>query len=955
MAEPSQPAADAAQTRTDKSSPPPLPPEAQYLLRSLATLIRLKGKTVSPQDLMAGLAGASDINAEACLRSAARYGFYGQVLSRPRLEDSSTLTLPCLLLLKNDRVCTLTRLDAESADIILPEHGEEVKRVFLESLAAHYSGLAISGVLADRTDAPAAEPARQAPPAPAAEPARQTPPAPVPKSAQQAPPAPMPEPDLFASDAAPPRLDRRRPPPLLPSEVKYMPLLLRSLATLLRLKGKTVSAQYLMAGLAGSPNITAEACLRSAARCGFNGQVLFRPRLEDISTLTLPCILLLKNDHVCTLLRLDAENADIILPEHGEEVKRVRLEDLAAHYSGFAVFGALESRLDARIEKLGLTRKKNWFWGVIQHFSPIYGHVVTASLIINLVAVASPLFAMNVYDRVVPNHATATLWVLALGIGVAYIFDFMLKTLRTHFVDTAGYNADVILSGLLLDKVLTMRMDAKPESTGALVSNLREFESLREFFSSTSLLALVDLPFLLIFLGFIYFIGGPLVILPLVAMPLMLSAGMLLQWRAKQAAEHSYRHNMQKNALLTEIVGGLETVKSSMAEARMQRLWEEVVSISAEASRESHRQHSRAMAISTTITQLVTVAMVVWGVYLINDSKTLTMGGLIGCNILLGRAMAPLLQLAALLTRLQNSRVSLAALNTIMDLPSENQDEQVGMDFGPLRPAFSLENLSFTYPGAERLTLDRINLHINDGEKVGIIGPMGSGKSTLGKLMIGLYQPSEGAVKLDGVDIRQISTADLRSRVGVLPQEVVLFYGSIRDNISLGDPTLTDHLITRAATLSGAMDLVRQHPSGFGAQVGEQGRNLSGGQRQAVALARALAHDPEVLLLDEPTSNMDTGSEHMMQSRLQAILPSKTLILITHRLSMLNIVDRLVVVEGGRITHDGPRDAVLQALRQGRPAAKTQSASRLPAATPAAKAAHPPHKAQPTAHAGKHA
>jgi len=308
------------------------------------------------------------------------------------------------------------------------------------------------------------------------------------------------------------RLDRRSPAPLTPSEVNYMPLLLRSLATLIRLKGKTVSAQYLMAGLAGSTNTNANACLSSAARCGFIGNVLFRPELENISPLTLPCILLLKNDHTCTLLKLDEEGADIIFPEHGEEVSRISLKDLKKHYSGFAVFGMLENRVDARVEKLALTKKKSWFWGVIRHFWPIYGHVVGASLVINLIAVASPLFVMNVYDRVVPNNATATLWVLALGISVAYLFDFLLKTLRTHFVDVAGYNSDVILSGMLLDKVLTMRMDAKPESTGALVNNLREFESLREFFSSTSLLALVDLPFLVIFLVLIYFIGGPLVL-----------------------------------------------------------------------------------------------------------------------------------------------------------------------------------------------------------------------------------------------------------------------------------------------------------------------------------------------------------------------------------------------------------------------------------------------------------
>jgi ATP-binding cassette subfamily C protein LapB len=712
-----------------------------------------------------------------------------------------------------------------------------------------------------------------------------------------------------------PRLDRRRPAPLVPSQVDYMPGLLRSLATLIRLKGKAVSPQFLMAGLAGS-SVSAESCLRAAARCGFQGRVMHRPTLAAISDLTLPCILLLRGDHVCTLIQLDEKSAKIILPENGEDVTVLDRQELEERYSGFTVFGTMENRVDSRVESLTLTRKKHWFWDVIFHFSPIYRHVAAASLIVNLIAVVSPLFVMNVYDRVVPNNALETLWVLALGICVAYLFDFLLKNLRTRFVDLAGRNADVVLSGMLLDKVLTMRLEAKPESTGALVNNLREFESLREFFSSSSLLALIDLPFLFLFLTILWFIGGPLVFLPIAAMPFMLGGGLLLHLRARRAAEHGYKHNMQKNALLTEIVGGLETVKSNMAESRMQRLWEEVVNISAESSAEAHEQHSRAVSFASLVTQIVTVAMVVWGVYRIGDGQ-LTMGGLIGCNILLGRTMAPLLQLAALLTRLQNSLVSLAALNAVMALPSENQEEQGGMDFGPLRPAFSLEDVSFAYPGAERLALDRVSLRIGAGERVGVIGAMGSGKSTLGKLLLGLYRPTQGAVKLDGVDIRQIPGADLRGRIGAMPQDVVLFYGSIRDNISLGDPTLTDHVILRAATLSGAIDFIRANPAGFGAQVGEQGRNLSGGQRQAVALARALVHDPEVLLLDEPTGNMDIASESRAQQRLMTIMRGRTLILITHRLSMLKMVDRLVVLEDGRILHDGPRDAVLKTMRAG--------------------------------------
>lgn len=535
---------------------------------------------------------------------------------------------------------------------------------------------------------------------------------------------------------------------------------------------------------------------------------------------------------------------------------------------------------------------------------------------INLIAVASPLFVMNVYDRVVPNNATDTLWVLASGIFIIYLFNFLLSALRTHFVDVAGRNADIVLSSLLVEKVLSMRLDARPESTGALVNNLREFEQLREFFSSSSLLAFIDLPFLIIFLLLIAFIAGPMVLVPIAAIPVLLGLGLYLQARAKKSAESGYRQNMQKNALLVEMVAGLETLKSCMAESRMQRLWESVAGLSAKSSSENRKYNSMAVTSSMLITQLVTVAMIVWGVYRISDGL-MSMGALIGVNILVGRTMAPLLQMASLLTRIQNSHMSLKALDLLMQLPSENRSEKAYMDFGSLEPEISLEKVCFTYPRCEKPALDNINLNIKPGEKVGIIGPMGSGKSSLARMILGLYQPTGGAVKFGGIDIRQMPSSDLRSRIGVLPQDVVLFYGSIRDNIALGDPSINDHLILRAARLAGVLDFIGNNPAGFAAQVGEQGKALSGGQRQAVALARALVRDPEVLILDEPTSNMDTDSEARLQARLTTIIEGRTLVLITHRLSMLRIVDRLIVMENGTIKLDGPRDRVLQYLREG--------------------------------------
>ena len=700
---------------------------------------------------------------------------------------------------------------------------------------------------------------------------------------------------------------------LRPADVDFMPGILRSISVLMRLRGKVVTPQFLLAGLAGA-EITPRACLVAARKAGLSGRIVHRPDIADISPLVMPCVLLLDKERSCVLSSVRDGSAKVIFPELSESVQTVQLEELQKEYTGYAIFASVPSAGEAMIKTPRLSSGRRWFWDVLRYYAPIYRHVALASVVINLIAVASPLFVMNVYDRVVPNNATDTLWVLASGIFLIYFFNFLLTALRTHFVDVAGRNADVVLSSMLVEKLLSMRLDAKPESTGALVSNLREFEQLREFFSSSSLLACIDLPFLVIFLLLIAFIGGPMVLVPIAAIPIIIGLGLFLQARSRRAAESGYRQNMQKNALLVEMVNGLETLKACMAESRMQRLWEAVSGLSAKSASETRKYNNLAVASSVLVTQLVTVALIVWGVYRISDGL-MTMGALIGINILVGRTMAPLLQMASLLTRMQNSHVALKALDLLMQLPSELNQQEACMDFGSLAPEFVAEELSFAYPGQQRPALQDINLTIRPGEKVGIIGPMGSGKSSLSRLLLGLYQPTSGAVKFGGVDIRQIPSQDLRSRIGVLPQDVVLFYGTLRENIALGDPSINDHLILRAAGLAGVTDFANHNPAGFGAQVGEQGKALSGGQRQAVALARALVRDPEVLILDEPTSNMDTDSELMLQKRLQPIIEERTLILITHRLSMLRLVDRLIVMDKGRIVLDGPRDAVLAKLR----------------------------------------
>lgn len=715
-----------------------------------------------------------------------------------------------------------------------------------------------------------------------------------------------------ASQQADPRTKVDAP---LPSDVDYESPLLRSLVHLFSILGRPVTLEQLKSGLPehGVPSHTS-ACLRAASQAGMHAKVTRRNSLSEISTLTLPCIILLKNKGAGVLTSLTDTHAEVIFPEMGNTPISVLRDKLNEEYAGYVIFGQINGRLDKRASELKLLKTKRWFWDTILYFFPIYKHVGLASIIINLLALASPLFFMNVYDRVVPNNAVDTLWVLAAGIGIALVFDFILRNLRSYFCDVAGKNADVILASRLMQHIMALRLDDKPDSTGTMANNLREFESLREFFSSTTLLAIIDLPFLFIFLALIHFIGGPMVFIPAIAVPLVIIVGLLLQYPFQRAIEAGYKEGAQKHALLIEIINGIETVKTSMAEGHMQQLWEKVVGMSAKSSNHAKRLANFSMTFTMFAAQAVSVFIIVVGVYRISEGE-LTMGGLIACNILAGRAMAPLSQIAGMLSRMQQSRMALKSLDLIMQLPTEAQDEYTGISYEKLEASITFDSLAFKYPNAERFALEDIHLKIREGERVGIIGRMGSGKSTFGKLCVGLYRPTEGAVKLGGVDIRQMDIADLRSRTGYVSQDNYLFYGSVRDNIAIGNPQADENAILRAAAIAGVTDFVQSHPAGFGMQVGERGMALSGGQRQSIALARALLTDPDIIILDEPSSNMDNGSEHAFKKKLSHIVTGKTLLLITHRLSMLDVVDRLIVMDNGRVVADGPKAAVLEALK----------------------------------------
>ena len=692
-----------------------------------------------------------------------------------------------------------------------------------------------------------------------------------------------------------------------------------AMSLLAGLLDRPISAEALTAGLPRrSRALSPDLCVRAAERAGLAARIVRRRRLRSILPVTLPCILLLKGQNACVLTGFPGgARAEIAVPEAGGGRTVVEIADLEEDYAGYAIFARPQFGFDSRADEVRLADTKRWFWGTLARFWPIYSHVFVASILINTFAIAMPLFIMTVYDRVVPNEAVETLWVLAIGVALVFGFEFLMRNLRSYFVDVAGKNADVLMASRLLERVMGMRLENKPPSTGALANNLREFETLRDFFTSGTLVAVVDLPFIFLFIAVIWFIAGPVALIPVIAVPAVLLAGAVLQFPLRRVVEETHRETAQKHALLVEAMEGLETIKTSQGEGRIQGDWERLVGRAAESSRKA-----RAIAtLSTTFAQLTiqfaTIGVVVYGVYLIAAGE-LTVGALVAATILTARALAPLGAVAAMLTRVQQSRVALKALDALMRAPVERPQSKVFMDRPRLSGRIGFREVGFAYPGQQEKALKGASFEIMAGERVAIVGRVGSGKSTIARLLVGLYEPQDGAVLLDGADSRQIDPADLRRNVGYVSQDNFLLFGSVRENITMAAPYADDAAVVRAAGIAGVSDFVNAHPHGFDLQVGERGSSLSGGQRQAVCIARALLTDPRILMLDEPTSFMDRASEERFKKHLGMILPGKTLLLVTHRGSLMDLVERVIVLDGGRVIADGPKQQVLGALRDGK-------------------------------------
>jgi ATP-binding cassette subfamily C protein LapB len=689
------------------------------------------------------------------------------------------------------------------------------------------------------------------------------------------------------------------------------------LVLLTRIQHRPFSAQTLIAGLPlVSSKLTPELFPRAAARAGLSARVVKRP-LEKIADITLPVVLLLKDGEAAILLR-NAKNGSVRLlsPEAGAGDTEVPLAEVNARYTGFAIYTNPAFQFDNRSDISFVPRPESWFWGTVRHAWPIYSEVLIASFLINVFALAIPLFTMNVYDRVVPNQTFGTLWVLVIGVAAVYVFDFFMRTLRGYFIDIAGKKIDIILSANIFEKIQAIRMEARPQSVGAIASSVQEFESFREFITSATITTVVDLPFLVLFLLIIWWLGGLAVVPILVAIPLILMVSFFVQRSLAVVVGETFRTSSQRQATLIEALTGLETIKAMGAEGPMQRKWEQQIGHLGKLSLKARVLSLLATNSAAFFQAMATVSVIVVGVYLISE-KEMTMGALVACTLLTGRALAPLSQIASLLTRFHHAKAALDGINRMMALPVEREPGKSFVTRNTFKGDIEFKNVSFSYPGQQIKALQNVSFQIRAGERIGILGRIGSGKTTIEKLILGLYQPTEGSIWIDGVDIRQIDPAELRKNIGYVPDEPLLFFGTVRDNIVLGAPYVDDIAVLRAADISCSSYFIDRHPQGFDMPVGERGLGLSSGQKQSIAIARGLLLDPPILLLDDPSNSLDNRSEENLKAKLAQHTQGRTLILITHRASMLTIVDRLLVIDNGRIVADGPKEQILKALSGG--------------------------------------
>ncbi len=706
-----------------------------------------------------------------------------------------------------------------------------------------------------------------------------------------------------------------------------MDALLDCLVLFTKLYHKPFSAEALTAGLPVEPGVESPELFsinnakglfsRAAERAGLKSSLIRRP-LNQISPLQLPMIILLSNQSACILDRFseDGEQVKIIMPAEEAIEQWVDVEDLQDEYIGFGfmVKKAFEYT-DENSRTLHL-QQKHWFWSTLKLSVPVYKDVLYASLLINLFVLASPLFTMNVYDRVVPNNAIETLWVFAVGVSIVYVIDAFLKYTRTFLLESAAKKSDVIMSSIVFEKVLDLKMENHPSSVGSFASNLKDFDSIRGFLTNATMAAIIDLPFALIFLAVIAYIGGYMVMIPLVTMTFILSYAFFIKKPLRESIESSHEASAKKSSILIETLSNIETLKSLGTLSQVQYKWEESTGEIAEKSLKSRMISSSIPTITQLLIQINTVMIIVYGVYLIQAFE-LSMGGLIAIVMLTSRSLAPMGQVASLMTNYEDTKTSYETLN---DIISQESERPTGKQFVQ-RPDFSglieFADVTFSYPDTEVPALKNVSFIIKPGERVAIIGRIGSGKSTIQKLILGLYAPESGQILIDGIDIKQIDPADLRKHLGYVSQDITLFRGTVKENVTYRATHASDGAMIRAAQISGTSEFIKKHPRGYEMPVGERGQGLSGGQRQSIGIARALLLDAPIMLMDEPSNAMDQITEANLLKNLSENLAGRTTIYVTQKMTLLSIVDRVIVMNDGKIFIDAPKEDALKQLQGG--------------------------------------
>lgn len=695
--------------------------------------------------------------------------------------------------------------------------------------------------------------------------------------------------------------------------------LLDSLVIICRSEGIATSRDALVAGLPlRNGKMTPKLLKRAAERVNLAANVL-RKSLKTVRPEFLPAIVLLKDEKARVVTRVDRDKNEVsvIFPELNDAEVQMPIEELEERSSGYMIVAKAKFKFDQRAPEVGQVKSRHWFWGAIAENKHVYRDVMMAAFLVNVFALSMPLFTMNVYDRVLPNRSIETLWVMAIGIGLIMLGDIVLKSMRAYFIDWASARIDVKLSANIMEKVMGIRMEQRPNSVGSFAANLRSFESIRDFITSATITTLIDIPFGIIFIAVIGWVAPWMMAPAIIGALLILIYSFTVQIKMHELSETMYRAGALRNSTLIESLVSLETVKGMGIEGQMQQKWEHSANYLTEVSSKLKLLSTSINNGAATILQLVNVSIIVLGVYLVTAGE-LTMGGLIACTMLASRALAPVAQTAGLLTQYHTASTSLESLDDIMAKDVERPEDAAFLS----RPAFKgdieFKEVSFQYPETDQEALSNVSFKIKAGEHVALLGRMGSGKSTINKLILGLYQPTSGAILIDGIDSRQIDPAELRRAVGYVQQDTHLFFGSLRENLTIAAPHVDDKTVLEAAHAGGIDRFVNAHPKGFDMLVGERGDTLSGGQRQGVGIARALIKRPSVLLLDEPTSAMDHSGEEEVKRRLVENSIGKTVVLISHRSALYDLVERIIVIDGGRVVADGPKEQVTEALRNGK-------------------------------------